>query len=428
MRTRIAAAITALALLLFPLGAFMIVSRSFDLTMERERERALSEEAAIARAVAMEVSGGTKDQLFSAASSLQNRYGSNSLSVMLVYHGQAMAGAQIPQTQEMEELIETDARATLLDGDSRSLLIAHRLSDGITLLLESDVSGVYALRRELSVWAGLLCAAGVALCALLTLLLASDVSAVYALRGELAVWAGALSLAGVALSALLAVVVSGWLSRPYKLLASQRQELIDAMAHEMRTPLTAILGGVRLLERAKLPDESRDALLSTMAREAQRLTDMDERLLLLTRLEHGKAAFTRFSSMEMAREALSVFEGVELTGEDAQFHAERELTVELLRNLVVNAQRAGGSEPVRVRMCKDGFSVEDRGCGMTKEQIARAFEPFYRADKSRARAAGGAGLGLTLCRKIAKLHGGELSIISRPGEGTCVVYEFDTSR
>ena len=58
MRTRIVAAMTALALLLFPLGAFMIVSRCFDLTMARERERALSEETAIARAVAMEIGDG----------------------------------------------------------------------------------------------------------------------------------------------------------------------------------------------------------------------------------------------------------------------------------------------------------------------------------------------------------------------------------
>jgi signal transduction histidine kinase len=64
---------------------------------------------------------------------------------------------------------------------------------------------------------------------------------------------------------------------------------------------------------------------------------------------------------------------------------------------------------------------------MTKEQIARVFDPFYRADKSRARASGGAGLGLTLCRRIAQLHGGTLDIASEPGKGTTVVYHFDTT-
>ena len=92
------------------------------------------------------------------------------------------------------------------------------------------------------------------------------------------------------------------------------------------------------------------------------------------------------------------------------------------------ALRAGGDAPVRVTLHADGFAVSDAGCGMTKEQIARAFEPFYKADKSRARAQGGAGLGLTLCRKIARLHGGDLSIVSEPGRGTTVVYHFDTTR
>ena len=96
--------------------------------------------------------------------------------------------------------------------------------------------------------------------------------------------------------------------------------------------------------------------------------------------------------------------------------------MELLRNLVVNAQRAGGTKRVCVRMQKNGFAVEDHGRGMTNEQIRHAFEPFYRADKSRARAAGGAGLGLTLCDRIAKLHGGTLRIDSTPGVGTTVTF------
>ena len=161
--------------------------------------------------------------------------------------------------------------------------------------------------------------------------------------------------------------------------------------------------------------------------EAKRLADMDERLLLLTRLDHETPQMEAFSAREMALEAVSVLGGVEVCGEDAQFYAERELTIQLLRNLTVNALRAGGDAPVRVTLHKDGFSVADSGCGMTKEQARQAFEPFYRADKSRARAAGGAGLGLTLCKRIARLHGGTLTIDSAPGKGTTVVYHFDTT-
>lgn len=389
---RIAAAMTALSLLLFPLGAFMIVSRAFDLTMARERERALSEEAAIARAVAMEIGGGDVETLYAAASGLQKRYGSQTLNVYLIYKQHVMAGAQPPEAKGMDKLLSSEGRATLLDKQSQSLLIAHRLSGDITLLLESDVSGVYALRKQLGVWAGLL------------------------------------SLAGVTLSALLSVLFAQHLARPFKLLAQQRQELIDALAHEMRTPLTAIVAGSRLLQQARLEEDKRHSLLDTMAREAKRLSEMDERLLLMTRMEHEKLVRTVFSSREMAQEALGVFENVALCGEDAPFFAERELTIELLRNLVTNAIRAGGDAPVRVTLHPDGFTVEDSGCGMTREQIARAFEPFYKADKSRTRAAGGAGLGLALCHKIAALHGGGIQIDSEPGKGTRVCYKFDTSR
>ena len=391
MRTQIVAAMTALVLLLFPLGAFMIVHQGFSLTMERERARALSEEAAIARAVALELSGKSKEGVFTTASFLQRRYGSKALSVALVYRGETMAGNERPQVQGMEELLETQGRATLLDSSTQKLFIAHKLSDDLTLLLASDVSAVYEFRREL------------------------------------AFWAGGLSVVGVVLSCMLSVIVSGWLARPFKQLAAQRQELIDALAHEMRTPLTAILGGVRLLERANLDEEKRVRLLGSMAKEAQRLSDMGDRLLMLTRLEHDAPEFAPFSSMEMAREALDAFDSVILEGEDAVFTGERKLMICLLRNLVVNGMRAGGTEPVRVTLMKNGFSVTDSGCGMTKEQIARAFDPFYKADKSRARTHGGAGLGLTLCKKIARLHGGKLEIESEVGKGTRVVYHFDTS-
>lgn len=433
------AAMLMMVLAVFPAGTGLIVSRCFALTMERERARALSEETAIARAMAMEIGSGSAQALYAAASGAQKRYGSRSLSVTLVRHGQPMAGAVLPETEEMDALLSTDARATLLDGERQTLFIAHAMDNGVTLLLGSDVSPVYALRSTLTRWAAMLCAAGMALAALLAL----GISGIL-MRPVRALSRAAQALQGGDYDAPLPRAGGdeiGALTRAFADMtlaigereaalreqAERRQELIDAMAHEMRTPLTAIVGGSRLLQRASLPEEEREALLETMAREAQRLSQMDERLLLLTRLAHGEPEWTDFSSMEMAREALAIFENVVLAGEDTVWHGERELTIELLRNLVVNAQRAGGETPVTVTVRRDGFDVADRGCGMTPEQIGRAFEPFYRADKSRARAAGGAGLGLTLCQRIAQLHGGTLTIHSTPGEGTTVVYRFVTT-
>lgn len=437
MRKRIALCMVALVLTLLGPGMALVVSRSFALTMERERARALGEEAAIARALTLETAEGNVGR--STASTLQTRYGSNELTIYLLQNGETITGEALPTVQKLPELLNTETRATLLDGVSERLLIAHALDGEITLLTALDVSPVYALRREL-------------------------------LRG-----AAALGLIGLALAGALAIWISGVLTRPLSQLADaaakladgdyaaplpaakndemnalirafsrmsaaideretalrtqaeERQALIDALAHEMRTPLTAILGGARLLQQSRLSGSQQSELLDTMAREASRLSTMDERLLLLTRLDHEAPAFAPFDSQAMAREALSVFDGVRLEGDDAVFVGERELTILLLRNLVVNAQRAGGKEAVCVTLHPDGFDVTDYGCGMTKEQIARAFEPFYKADKARTRSAGGAGLGLPLCRKIARLHHGELHMESEIGRGTRVCYRFDTS-
>lgn len=437
MRKRIALCMVALVLTLLGPGMALVVTRSFALTMERERARALGEEAAIARALTLETAEGNVGR--STASTLQTRYGSNELTIYLLQNGETITGEALPTVQKLPELLNTETRATLLDGVSERLLIAHALDGEITLLTALDVSPVYALRREL-------------------------------LRG-----AAALGLIGLALAGALAIWISGVLTRPLSQLADaaakladgdyaaplpaakndemnalirafsrmsaaideretalrtqaeERQALIDALAHEMRTPLTAILGGARLLQQSRLSGSQQSELLDTMAREASRLSTMDERLLLLTRLDHEAPAFAPFDSQAMAREALSVFDGVRLEGDGAVFVGERELTILLLRNLVVNAQRAGGKEAVRVTLHPDGFDVTDDGCGMTKEQIARAFEPFYKADKARTRRAGGAGLGLPLCRKIARLHHGKLHMESEIGRGTRVCYRFDTS-
>ena len=436
MRKCIALCMVALVLTLLGPGMALVVSRSFALTMERERARALGEEAAIARALTLETAEGNVGR--STASTLQTRYGSNELTIYLLQNGETITGEALPTVQKLPELLNTETRATLLDGVSERLLIAHALDGEITLL---TALLVFPFERE----------------------------SVYP-RG-----AAALGLIGLALAGALAIWISGVLTRPLSQLADaaakladgdyaallpaakndemnalirafsrmsaaideretalrtqaeERQALIDALAHEMRTPLTAILGGARLLQQSRLSGSQQSELLDTMAREASRLSTMDERLLLLTRLDHEAPAFAPFDSQAMAREALSVFDGVRLEGDDAVFVGERELTILLLRNLVVNAQRAGGKEAVRVTLHPDGFDVTDYGCGMTKEQIARAFEPFYKADKARTRSAGGAGLGLPLCRKIARLHHGKLHMESEIGRGTRVCYRFDTS-
>lgn len=147
MRKRIALCMVALVLTLLGPGMALVVSRSFALTMERERARALGEEAAIARALTLETAEGNVGR--STASTLQTRYGSNELTIYLLQNGETITGEALPTVQKLPELLNTETRATLLDGASERLLIAHALDGEITLLTALDVSPVYALRREL---------------------------------------------------------------------------------------------------------------------------------------------------------------------------------------------------------------------------------------------------------------------------------------
>ena len=108
---------------------------------------------------------------------------------------------------------------------------------------------------------------------------------------------------------------------------------------------------------------------------------------------------------------------------------EPDLVRTLLTNLIDNARKAmdqPGCIRVRGEVTREGcrFTVQDNGRGIAAEELAHISEPFYRVDKSRSRAQGGAGLGLALCSEIVRLHKGEMSFSSAVGQGTCVTVEL----
>ena len=165
MRKRIALCMAALVLALLGPGMALVVSRSFGLTMERERARALGEEAAIARAVALETASNRFDRY--EASTLQTRYSSKEMAVYLLRDGEPITGEALPEAEKLPELLNTAARATLLDRPGERLLIAHALGDGVLLLAALDVAPVYALRRALMRGAALIVLLGSALAVVL---------------------------------------------------------------------------------------------------------------------------------------------------------------------------------------------------------------------------------------------------------------------
>lgn len=217
--------------------------------------------------------------------------------------------------------------------------------------------------------------------------------------------------------------------------AEKKQMLVDNMAHELRTPLTVIRGYAEYLERAAVSEEERLVASRYIVSEAQRLTKMSEILLdtayvrenppemaetQLDEVLHGTAERLAPKAKEKGVELVCDTEKVTVTGNVL-------LLSMLFDNLADNAIKAcaaGGR--VVLRCVGNSASVEDNGKGMTEEELLHITEPFYRTDKSRSRAEGGAGLGLALCKNIAEAHGTKLRFESKIGKGTEIFIDFTT--
>ena len=218
-------------------------------------------------------------------------------------------------------------------------------------------------------------------------------------------------------------------------LANERQRFVDNFAHEMKTPLTSVMGFADLMRIQKDMDEKkRREYAGIILDQTRRLQILSAKMLQLSSLHHVSLESRRTEINQMFFNVyktvlpLMVSRKVHLKVEPAPGGAvdvDPELFELLLSNLVDNAGKAseaGRTVRLRAERRKDAwaFHVEDQGVGMSEEELHHALEPFYMADKSRSRRNGGVGLGLSLCARIVELHGGELQMDSRPGEGTRV--------
>ncbi len=223
-------------------------------------------------------------------------------------------------------------------------------------------------------------------------------------------------------------------------MSSERQRFIDNLSHELRTPITAVLGYGEVLRYANASDGDKALAVDYIIEQGRRIRGLSEKLLHLTRLQHGAAldmrAVALLDVVEAARRTLGgqlSARGVSLRveGGGATVTGDPALLEMLLVNLLENALRASeAGQTIRVRVARREsaavLSVLDEGIGIPAEALAHIQEPFYRVDAARSRASGGAGLGLSLCRQICALHGAALSFLSSPGKGTEARVEFTT--
>jgi signal transduction histidine kinase len=322
-----------------------------------------------------------------------------------------------------------------------------------------------------------------------TLAIAWDITHLYAERRQLLTAYWAIFAGMIALCALLAYLISRYLTRPLERLSTATQALaagdlsyrtglrpgdeigavgadFDAMAaqlertvhalqaamdrqeqfigsftHELKTPMTAIIGYADLLrEQALTPAEQQDAA-NYIYSEARRLERLSLRLLDILVAEHAQPALSAMPPAALL-EDLAQHLAPGLAAQHVALHEscgegvcllEPDLVRSLLMNLIDNARKAmpaGGEITLTGELTPEGciLTVADTGTGIPPEALAHLTEAFYRVDKSRSRAQGGAGLGLTLCARIAALHGGSLRFESEPGRGTRAIAELKGGR
>lgn len=214
--------------------------------------------------------------------------------------------------------------------------------------------------------------------------------------------------------------------------AESRERFIAAFAHELKTPLTAIVGYADLLRSRKLDEENSFMSANYIYTEGRRLENLSLRLLDII-VSKNRALAMRATPVS---NIFSLIEGtfhaeenvtISIDYDQASITAESDLIAAALINIADNAVKAsdtGGRVEITGRAAEDGyrFRVQDYGCGIAPDKIEKLTQAFYMVDKSRSRSRHGAGLGLTLCDEILSLHGSALEITSVLGEGTVVSF------
>ena len=208
--------------------------------------------------------------------------------------------------------------------------------------------------------------------------------------------------------------------RELKKVEEFRRTFIADVSHEIKTPLTGILGAVEMLgegSEAKGQGEGdrRRVLLSLVRKEAGRLNGLAQSILDLARLEREGNVLNRTEADlgEIVREVAAKYRCKADAAAACVVRCDAQLIQQALENLVANAVRHSGTDDIRVSVACDDrqvrLTVEDHGVGIPPEHVARIFDRFHRVDPARSVETGGAGLGLAIVRRIARLHGGDVT-------------------
>lgn len=217
--------------------------------------------------------------------------------------------------------------------------------------------------------------------------------------------------------------------------AEKKEQFVSDFAHELKTPLTSIIGYADRIYQSDMDREETKKAAEYIFSEGMRLESLAFKMMDLAVLNQQKMIMEIINTKELETDIRMTFEKVmkereiifrvQLTEE--WIKVEYDFFKTLLVNLLDNAVKAGSSKIACTGKIKDEmyeFRITDNGCGMPKEELNKITEAFYMVDKARSRKMNGAGLGLAIAQKIAVMHGTTLEYQSRQGVGTSVCFRI----
>ena len=443
LRYKLLLMMLAVFLLLLCGGTGIVIQQSFLSAIQTGTDRALTEAAIISSALYQRAKDLEIQPLRDEMEKQNAFYSAQGVKLILLKDGLTLQGEAMPAP---EILPDKDTRRYMLK--DKTLLIAQQLSDTLTLVYERDLTSLYTNRDRLLSLALLLCLAGSALITISAILIAKvimrPIDKLQLAAGKIAAGDYTVSLPtkGQDETAELArqfeKMAKAVMERESELKdqAERKQLFIDSLAHEMRTPLTAVMGYAMYLQSVNASEEERQKALQYIAAEAKRLKNLDETLMNLTRMAHDGVALEPVNIEDLLEKAVNQAKplydqksvSLAVIAENGAWQADEPLLMLIAGNLLQNALTASKpGDTVTITGTANGLAVADQGIGMTKEQLQRACEPFYKADKARTRKAGGAGLGLTLTKQAANMLHAQLSLSSAPSKGTTAGISFNNT-
>ena len=220
-----------------------------------------------------------------------------------------------------------------------------------------------------------------------------------------------------------------------------REQFVSDFSHELKTPMTSMMGYSQMLLSGNLNDEERMKAEEYIYKECKRLKRLSVSLLKMLGISKEKLELKWIYTEIILENIDKIFQKkmryskLSRLIEEKEIFTDKDLMVTLIRNLIENGDKAcknrkDGLVQVQGKVHRDFYevTVTDNGCGMEKEEITKITEPFYMIDKARDRSSGGSGIGLNICKKICETLGITMEIESEINVGTTVILHMPQYR